>query len=259
MAAPAVRARDKDSLAESLGWFSLALGTAQVTAPRLMCELVGARGEGTSRTVMRVMGLREIVQGVGILTRPRPTVWLWSRVAGDCLDLSLLGLTAAENRDRRRRTMLAMGDVLAVTVPDVYESVHLTRKRGEPRAAMLVRKAVTINRPRHDVQDAWMAATDLRRKVDEAGAFVSFSDAPGNRGTELAVELLYAPPAGDLGAAVQKLTGSDLPTQLGDDLRRLKQQLETGEIVRSDSTPNGHQSASYLRQRPAQPLAEVVR
>jgi uncharacterized membrane protein len=155
--------------------------------------------------------------------------------------------------------MLAIGDVLAVTVADVSESLHLSRKQGEPRAAMLVRKAVTINRPRHQVEVAWMAAEDLRRKVEQAGAFVSFDDAPGNRGTELAVEFLYAPPAGDIGAAVQKVTGSDLATELGDDLRRLKQQIETGEILRSDSTPEGHLLAGHMKQRPAQPLEEAVR
>jgi uncharacterized membrane protein len=258
MAGQTVRARDKDSLAEFLGWFSLALGTAQVTAPRLMCQLVGARGEGMSRTVMRLMGLREITQGLGILMRPRPTGWLWSRVVGDGLDLSLLGLTAVKNPERRGRTMIAIADVLAVTVPDVYESLNLTRKRGEPRRAMLIRKAVTINRPRQEVEAAWEATDDLRRKVEKAGAIVSFDDAPGNRGTELAVEFVYAPPAGDLGAAVQKLTGSDLATELSDALRRLKQQIETGEIVRSDSTPDGHLLASHMNQRPAQPLAETA-
>ncbi|MDX6467735.1 MAG: hypothetical protein QOI27_2775, partial [Gaiellaceae bacterium] len=97
MATVSIRARDKDPLAQFLGWFSLALGTAQVSAPRAMCKLIGAQGNGSSPRVMRAMGVREITQGVGILVRPRPTGWLWSRVAGDALDLALLGLTAAKN------------------------------------------------------------------------------------------------------------------------------------------------------------------
>ena len=80
MSAQQVRARDKDPLAQFLGWFSVALGTAQVSAPRLMCRLVGASDEGRSPMLMRLMGLRELGQGIGILTRARPTVWLWSRV-----------------------------------------------------------------------------------------------------------------------------------------------------------------------------------
>jgi uncharacterized membrane protein len=258
-AAPLVRVRDKDTLAQFLGWFSIGLGTAEVCAPRAMCRLIGARGEGRSRSVMRLMGIRELAQGIGILTRPRPTGWLWARVAGDGLDLSLLGLTALKNKKHRGRTAFAIANVMAVTAPDVLESARLSRRQGKPRPRMLVRKAVTINRPRSEVEAAWAATGELQRKIEQAGAHVVFADAPGNRGTEVTVDFVDAPPAGDLGAAVLKLTGKDLATQLSDDLRRFKQLVETGEIVRSDSTPDGHLLAEHLRQRAAQPLEEAVR
>jgi hypothetical protein len=257
MAVHAVRVRDKDSLAVFLGWFSVGLGAAQVTAPRAMSMLVGADPDGIAPRIMRAMGAREIAQGVGILARPRPTAWVSSRVAGDALDLALLTLTAVKNR--RARTFFAIANVVAVTVPDIFESRHLARKSGEPRSAKLIRKAVTINRPRAEVEGAWNAAADIRRKVDEAGAAVIFADAPGDRGTELIVELEFDPPAGDLGAAVVKLSGKDLATQLSDDLRRLKQDIETGQVVRSDSTPDGHALANHLKQRAAQPVPEGVR
>ena len=259
MGTVSIRRRDKDSLAQFLGWFSLGLGSAQLAAPRLMCRLVGASGEGFSRTLMRAMGARELTQGVGILTRPRPTSWLWSRVAGDGLDLSLLALIAVKNPGRRARAAFGIANVVAVTVPDVLESRYLSKLQGEPRGAMRMRKAVTIRRSREEVEQAWAGAADLREKVLEADAEVSFAEAPGDRGTELAVEFVHDPLAGDLGAAVQKLTGKDLATQLADDLRRFKQLVETGEVVRSDSTPGGHLLANHLKQRPAQPLKEAVR
>jgi uncharacterized membrane protein len=252
-----VRVRDKDPLAQFLGWFSIGLGTTQLAAPRALCKVVGANGEGLAPSLMRLMGLREITQGTGILTRPRPTAWLWSRVAGDALDLALLALIGAKNR--RARTAFPIANVIAVTVADVYESRFLSCKQGEPRSAMRIRKAVTIQRPRDDVENAWQGASDLRRKVDEARATVTFADAPGDRGTELIVEFDHDPPAGDLGAALQKLSGKDLATQLSDDLRRLKQQIETGEVVRSDGTPDGHLLADHLRQRAARPLEEAAR
>ena len=255
MATIDLRVRDKDSLAIFLGWFSVGLGTAQLTAPKLMCRLVGASGGGTSRAVMRLMGVRELTQGVGILVRPRPTAWVWSRVAGDALDLGLLAATALRT-PHRARTAFAITNTVPIAVADVQEARFLSRKQGEPRSAMRIRKAVTINRPRREVEDAWAAAAELRRKVEEAGATVSFLEAPANQGTELAVEFEYDPPAGDLGAAVQKLTGRDLATQLADDLRRLKQQIETGQVVRSDGAPEGHLLAEHLKQRAAQPLAE---
>ena len=257
MAPRTIRARDKDTLAQFLGWFSIGLGTAQLAAPKVMCKVIGARGEGRSPLVMRAMGARELTQGVGILARPRPTGWLWSRVAGDALDLSLLGLTAVRITGRKR-TAFAIANVLAVTVPDVYESLHLSRKDGPPESGQRIRKAVTINRPRQEVETAWTEAEELRRKVDDGGAAVLFADAPGNRGTELIVEFVYDPPAGDLGSAFKKLTGNDLATKLADDLRRFKQRVETGEVVRSESTPSGHLLADHLKQRAAQPLEKEV-
>jgi uncharacterized membrane protein len=257
MATHAIRTRDKDTLARFLGWFSLGLGTAQILAPKALCRLVGASGDGLSKHVMRAMGVREATQGIGILTRPRPTTWVWARVAGDALDLSLLGLTAT--RGNAKRAALGIANVVAVTVPDVYEARHLSKKHGPVRGAMRVRKAVTINLPHEHVEQAWAAgAQGLGERLLDAGATVSFTPAPHD-GTELAVDLTQDPPAGDLGGAVIKLTGKDLATQLADDLRRFKQLVETGEIARSDATPDGHLLAEHLKQRPAQPVEEVSR
>lgn len=257
MATHSIRTRDKDSLARFLGWFSIGLGTAQLAAPKAMCKLVGASGEGLSKQVMRLMGARELTQGVGILTRPRPTAWVWSRVAGDALDLSLLGLTAV--RVNAKRAAFGIVNVVAVTVPDVYEAKYLSGQQGQPQDGMRIRKAVTINRQRDEVEQAWAQAQELREKVLDGGGAVSFAEAAGGRGTELAVDLTQNPPAGDLGGAVLKLTGKDLAMELADDLRRFKQLVETGEIARSDGTPDGHLLAEHLKQRPAQPLAEVSR
>jgi hypothetical protein len=252
-----VRVRDKDRLAQFLGWFSIGLGTAQVAAPRTLCRLVGASADGLAPRLMRLMGIRELTQGTGILTRPRPTTWLWSRVAGDAVDLSLLGLIGVKNR--RARTAVAIGNVITVTIPDIYESRFLSRKQGPARSGMLIRKSVTLARPQDEVEQAWRAAADLRRKVEERGGSTRFAPAPGDRGTELIVEFEHDPRAGDLGAAAQKLLGKDLATQLSDDLRRLKQQIETGQVVRSEGTPDGHLLAEHLRQRAARPSEEALR
>jgi hypothetical protein len=258
MSSHAIRASEKDSLARFLGWFSVGLGTVQAAAPRALCTVVGASTKGKAPTIMRLMGLRELAHGVGILARPRPAMWLWSRVAGDALDLGLLGLNAARRPDGRRRTAFAIVNVLALAVPDVREARHLSRRQGEPRSGKLVRKAVTINRSREEVEQRWRT-TELAERIEAAGASVRFDEAPGDRGTELAVEFVHDPPAGDLGAVFEKVTARDLATRLADELRLLKQQLETGEIVRSDSTPDGHRLSQHLTQRAAQPLEEANR
>ena len=82
-------------------------------------------------------------------------------------------------------------------------------------------------------------------------------DAPGDRGTEIHVDLEHEPPGGKLGEAVQKLLGAEPLARVKDDLRRFKQLVETGEIARSDGSPEGERAERKLKQRPAQPLAEA--
>lgn len=72
---------------------------------------------------------------------------------------------------------------------------------------------------------------------------VRFVPAPGGRGTEVHVELSYAPPAGALGVAAAKLTGEEPNTQVRDALRRFKQILETGEAATTEGQPSGRAPA----------------
>ena len=86
---------------------------------------------------------------------------------------------------------------------------------------------------------------------------VRFAHAPGDRGTEVHVDLAYEAPAGSVGVTLAKLFGEEPGQQVRDDLRRFKQVMETGEVVRSDGSLDGAgQGAS--KQRPSQaPVAEV--
>lgn len=65
----------------------------------------------------------------------------------------------------------------------------------------------------------------------EVGGSVRFERAPVNRGTVVRVSLQYNPPGGFLGAAIAKLVGASPDRLIAEDLRRLKQLLETGEIA----------------------------
>ncbi len=90
-----------------------------------------------------------------------------------------------------------------------------------------------------------------RTRVPHRGV-VRFRPAPGDRGTEIRVELTYALPASRAGAAVARLLGEDPHQQVEDDLRRAKQVLETGDVVRSAGSPEGTNARRQLFQRPAQ-------
>jgi uncharacterized membrane protein len=64
--------------------------------------------------------------------------------------------------------------------------------------------------------------------VDQAGS-VHFDPAPGG-GAEVRVILRYAAPAGAVGDALAHVVGDDPERQIADDLRRLKQVMEAGEV-----------------------------
>ena len=88
--------------------------------------------------------------------------------------------------------------------------------------------------------------------VPNAGE-VTFAHAPGDRGTEVRVRLTYEPPLGAAGNAVARLLGEEPRQQVTDDLRRFKQVLETGEVVRSAGSPEGVRSGRLPKQRPGRP------
>ena len=92
-----------------------------------------------------------------------------------------------------------------------------------------------------------------RTVVPNRGA-VRFTDAPGGRGTEVRVEMEYLVPGGRAGATVARLLGDDPHQQVEDDLRRAKQVLETGDVVRSDGSPGGPDARRQLRQHPGHPV-----
>ncbi|MFU8871743.1 SRPBCC family protein [Micromonospora sp. SL4-19] len=97
------------------------------------------------------------------------------------------------------------------------------------------------------------------RSVDGAtvpnSGSVCFMPVAGGQGTEVRVELEYAAPGRALGRLVARTFGENPQQQIRDDLRRFKQVIETGEIARSDGTPEGTSIQGQARQRPARPLA----
>ncbi|HSS21253.1 MAG TPA: SRPBCC family protein [Pyrinomonadaceae bacterium] len=66
--------------------------------------------------------------------------------------------------------------------------------------------------------------------VVNAGS-VRFQKGPTGHGTYLRVTMNYNPPAGTLGASIAKLLGAGPAQLIKEDLRRLKQIMETGEIA----------------------------
>jgi uncharacterized membrane protein len=73
--------------------------------------------------------------------------------------------------------------------------------------------------------------------IDHSG-FVRFQPAPQGRGTEVKVVMEYRPPGGGITAAIAKLFGEEPEQQIGDELRRFKMLMETGEIATVEGQPS---------------------
>jgi hypothetical protein len=113
----------RQSLGKALGWFSIALGAVELLAPARLSRALGApRRPG----LVRALGARELTSGVGILRGRRPASWLWSRVAGDALDLALLGMAMRSVRSRRGLAIAAAA-VAGVALLDLVSSRRESR------------------------------------------------------------------------------------------------------------------------------------
>jgi uncharacterized membrane protein len=93
-------------------------------------------------------------------------------------------------------------------------------------------------------------------EVQHSGS-VTFQPAPGDRGTEVKVDLEYDPPGGKFGSTIAKLFGEEPSVQVADDLRRFKQVVETGDVVLSDGSQEGVGQA-ITDQDPSQPAEPLV-
>ena len=100
---------------------------------------------------------------------------------------------------------------------------------------------------------AWRS---LEGEVTNAGS-VRFEDA-GERGTVVRVVLNYNAPGGKLSALVARLLGGEPGQMIEDDLRRLKQILETGEIASIDGQPSGREPGARPLPKTSEPSTDNV-
>jgi hypothetical protein len=129
MSKVATMAQRNDSeyaLAKGLGWFSIAVGGAEVLAPRALTRWLGMPG---SETMLQAYGIREIGTGLGLLASNNPTGWIWGRLGGDALDIATLASGMANNNPKRGNVWVALAAVLGVTLVDAACAYALSQRR----------------------------------------------------------------------------------------------------------------------------------
>ena len=112
-------------VARGLGVFSIALGVAELLAPR---RVTGPLGMEEETQVVRAYGAREIATGVAILAAEDPRPWVMARVAGDLLDLATLGYGLRGRNPEKPRIGVAMGLIAGITLVDAVVAEALGHK-----------------------------------------------------------------------------------------------------------------------------------
>jgi uncharacterized membrane protein len=179
------------SLAHGLGVFSIGLGLAEVMAPRRIAKLVGMREDRSG--LIRLLGLREIGHGIGIFTQRWPAESVWSRVAGDAIDLAVLRGALASPNAKRTKVAAATAAVLGVTALDVITAQKLSSHHEGRTAsgAIHVRKSIVINHSPEELYRFWHNFENLPRfmyhleSVQQTGDRRSHWVAKGPAGTNV--------------------------------------------------------------------------
>jgi uncharacterized membrane protein len=97
----------------------------------------------------------------------------------------------------------------------------------------------------HEVPDRELGWRSLPGSEVESTGVVRFEPSPLGYGTQLQVEMVYAPPAGRLGASVARMLGEEPHQQIEDDLQRFKQRMEASGVIPTSGTPLGEQLRTF--------------
>ena len=154
---PGLSSSSAKRLAKGLGWFSVCLGLAELLAPRAIASISGVSNKHTG--LIRLYGLRELASGIAIFSQEKPTEAVWSRVAGDAIDLVSLGVACTAPDAKPGRVTFATANVLAVTALDVICAMQLSNGNQGIHA----NASCVVNRPLEEVYNFWRDFQNLPR------------------------------------------------------------------------------------------------
>ncbi len=197
---------------------------------------------------------------VGLSRRSQPHAWL-ALAAAPFIFRGVTGRWPGARADAKQDTRVALADDRGVHVreavriekpisevyqfwrrlehlPSFMRHLESVTDQGNGRSTwvargpggLLVRWEAEIINEVADQVIGWRSITGS--EIATAGS-VNFDSVRGGRSTQLTVHLQYAAPAGRAGALVASLFGRAPSQTIREDLRRLKQLLEAGEIARA--------------------------
>jgi hypothetical protein len=120
---------DSDRMARNLGWFSLALGALEIFAPERITRALGMQGQ---ENLVRAYGFREVAAGMLSLSIEKE-IGLWSRVAGDGLDIATLMAGLRDDNPKKGNVAVALMMVGGITLLDIAAAQAVSARHAPPR------------------------------------------------------------------------------------------------------------------------------
>lgn len=110
------------ALAQGLGWFSIGLGLTELAYGGAIARWLGMPRVAP---VIHAYGVRELLQGAGILGSRDPTPWISARVAGDALDIATVLPGLEDPNPRKDNVLTALVALVGVTAVDMICAQNL--------------------------------------------------------------------------------------------------------------------------------------
>lgn len=151
-----------EAMVRGLGWLSVGLGLTALLAPRELGSYTGLKGR---TALLRVTGARELLSGLGLLTRPENCGWIWARVLGDLIDLAVLAGASGRSSRGRGRALASLGVVSAITAFDLGTAVQRTRLKSSGARApdIYLERSLLINKSPAECYAFWRDISNLAR------------------------------------------------------------------------------------------------
>ena len=174
------------TMARVLGVVSGALGVIYVIMPGRYSALLGCPPTRRRRATVFLVGIQELVAMAGLLSRPRPTPFLWYRVAGDVVHAAMLMLAMRARDTDGARLGPALAGAMAVGATDLVAALaNRQRDQAEERTgptqssyvprsgirasdgrSVPVERSITVNRRPEEVYGLWRDLRNLPRFME---------------------------------------------------------------------------------------------
>ncbi|NEM05110.1 hypothetical protein GCU54_03615, partial [Geodermatophilus normandii] len=202
-------ARPARRTARLLGLTSLGLGTSMLVSPTGVARFAGVDDSPVAVPVITAVGARELAHAAGLLAG-RPG-WAWTRVLGDAVDLTVMGVALSNRRGAREQQLrnVVVG-ASALALLDLLTALRSRRRRtpvpssdARPGGTGLVASLIDVRpalagEPRRPVVPASVTATS---DVRASGALAPENATPENATPENATP----------GSAARETAASDTP------------------------------------------------